>query len=730
MKLEIQSIDYIKSTSEIFLFCRDSSGKLITYKTRYYPYFFVHRDVNLPQNSGILKIEDGYISAFDEPLKKLTFHTVPQLVERRKILENLGVRTYESRIPFVERWLIDKGIKTGVEIIDSSIKPIEFHTDPRVIWLDIETTTLSIGAEPIDVIGVMDVNKRVIYLLTTIRDEPSIERLTDFQVEIFHLENEWHLLCLFEQLIKEINPDLILGFNITKFDLPFINKRSPRSLRLGRLNRPLTKYGTIWGRTVLDYEEVWFNLMATELRSHSLSGIIDYLELPYQKVKITDWKKTLETDPYLILDRNLRDLELCYLIEQKVGLIELMNAIRRFVGCKWKSTLSKSRIAKILLYREFPDKKFPSGGFKHESYKGAVVIEPKVGIHENVAVIDFKALYPMIILEYNLSPDKYSMLPQIIQKLITLRESFKARMKSASSLEEFEKYKRLQRAIKFCVNACYGMCAYAGSPLFSIEIASQVTANARKCLLEAKQIVEDLGYEVIYGDTDSVFVKVSSLDEAMSLVDQINQQLSKKYKYIRMSLDSYFEKLILLTKKRYSGFSIYEKGKKISPKLVKVGIRRTDISKYASKVMDEVIKLILQDKIQEIPNYLREVKRTLPEVPISEIALPKGLRKELDLYKTRTIFHEAVEYSNTYLGMEIIAGEKPLFLPIKRVPRGYPSISLITIREDTELPDGFELDYDQIYKKYILKPIERFLELVGLSAILKGSYSLDRFILK
>ena len=142
------------------------------------------------------------------------------------------------------------------------------------------------------------------------------------------------------------------------YDLPFIYKRSPFPIELGRPPYPqLSRYGTIKGRVVLDYEEVWLKMMATELRSHSLAGILDYLKLPYEKVSISNWKQTLRTDPYLILDRNLRDLELCYLIEQQVGLIELMNAIRRYVGCQWKSVLSKSRIAKILLYRKFPEKK-------------------------------------------------------------------------------------------------------------------------------------------------------------------------------------------------------------------------------------------------------------------------------------------------------------------------------------------------------------------------------------
>jgi len=117
-------------------------------------------------------------------------------------------------------------------------------------------------------------------------------------------------------------------------------------------------------------------------------------------------------------------------------------------------------------------------------------------------------------------------------------------------------------------------------------------------------------------------------------------------------------------------------------------------------------------------------------VPISDLALPKGLRKEIDDYKVKNIYHQAVEYSNKYLGMEIVAGEKPLFLPIKKVPRGYEFTPMIAIRDDFELPKGFEPDYLLIYKKHILKPIERFLELLNLDYLLRqaGTRSILEFL--
>ena len=101
MKLEIQTATYEKSTSRIFLFCRDSSGKLKTIKQHYRPYLFVPAEINLPENSGILRVEDGYTSIYGEPLKKVVYRTVPDLVESRKLIEHFGYMTYESRIPFV-----------------------------------------------------------------------------------------------------------------------------------------------------------------------------------------------------------------------------------------------------------------------------------------------------------------------------------------------------------------------------------------------------------------------------------------------------------------------------------------------------------------------------------------------------------------------------------------------------------------------------------------------------
>jgi DNA polymerase I len=168
-------------------------------------------------------------------------------------------------------------------------------------------------------------------------------------------------------------------------------------------------------------------------------------------------------------------------------------------------------------------------------YAGAIVLPPKPGIHEQIAVLDFKAMYPNIMVAYNLSPDTYvspnepqppsgvfeapevghkfrkeppGFYKEVLTYLISVRDKIRSKLKGLPpDSGEYRVLNARQKAVKIITNASYGYAGWIGARWYIKPVAEAATAWGRNIISNAVKIAETLGVAVIYGDTDSLFVK-------------------------------------------------------------------------------------------------------------------------------------------------------------------------------------------------------------------------------
>ena len=212
------------------------------------------------------------------------------------------------------------------------------------------------------------------------------------------------------------------------------------------------------------------------------------------------------------------------------------------------------------------------GGYVHS-------LDP--GLYEWVCVLDFKSMYPSIIIDRNLcfttmsedgeietphgvkfsSPEqKKGLLPDLLLNLMTNRDSAKKLQAAAQTETEEQYYRRVQEAIKILMNSVYGVFASYFYRFTNLDIGASITAYAREYVKEILKDLEKEGLDVIYGDTDSVFFRSphSNLEETIDF----GQKIAERYSVGAKQLE--FEKILQPffshgVKKRYVGKQIWPK---------------------------------------------------------------------------------------------------------------------------------------------------------------------------
>ena len=169
------------------------------------------------------------------------------------------------------------------------------------------------------------------------------------------------------------------------------------------------------------------------------------------------------------------------------------------------------------------------------------MLEPLTGMHRNVWVFDFKSLYPSIIRTFNIDPLSYvaaptrgaelietpggafrrepAILPRMLDELFPRREAAKRAGDSVAG-----------HAIKILMNSFYGVLGTPACRFYNPALANSITGTGREMLLWSKQWFESAGYTVLYGDTDSLFVRSGSTDpeQARAMGKQLAARLNQE----------------------------------------------------------------------------------------------------------------------------------------------------------------------------------------------------------
>lgn len=204
---------------------------------------------------------------------------------------------------------------------------------------------------------------------------------------------------------------------------------------------------------------------------------------------------------------------------------------------------------------------------KDKKYRGGLVVEPTEGIHFNVSVMDFASLYPSIIKVRNLSYEtvrcthdecktntipgtthwvctkKNGLTATLIGSLRDLRVNYYKSLSKNPSLSADQKqlYTVVSQALKVILNASYGVMGAEIFPLYCLPVAEATTAVGRYTILETIEKCKSVGIEVLYGDTDSLFLKAPSQDQVQGVVEWaktefgVDLDLDKEYRYVVFS---------------------------------------------------------------------------------------------------------------------------------------------------------------------------------------------------
>jgi len=600
------------------------------------------------------------------------------------------------------------------------------------------------------------------------------------------------LLINFFNYIKERDPDVITGYNVD-FDLIVLRFESYRQglqkyfdylsalHDLGySVGRPVTKKhrirGVDWkrrgiildGREVIDILDLIRMISYTQLEEYNLDFVAkkflgkDEGKLTWNGKKIGPRiKEVWAKDPLLVLKYNKHDTELCVLLDKKRKLIEFLDELRKTVGVRLGDAFSQQRMidtealrrSKVPLPSKFERK-------SKESYTGALVIEPVRGRHNWVVALDYSSLYPSIIRTFNVDTESYiedarllkgrdafflksggkkwiflksprGLIPQMLDDFIKRRMEVKERMKREKDRLRLEVLDTKQNSYKILANSCYGMYGYR-SRKYSPTVAEAVTLIGQEVIKFTKQLLEERGYLVVYGDTDSVlFVSKSNnysdaLEEGKRMRKIILEELPKflsgfgltehDRNYFDIKVERVYKVLYVSRKKRYCGLISSRKGEE-KLEIKGLDIRRSDSSELAKELQKFLLESLLRGKEKEvILNHISEKLNQIETYDLGKIGVPSAISKELKAYKNNAIQKRAAMNSNYYLSTKFGYGDKPkrvYIIPPEEI--GDPFLDVIAFDEETKIPKYIKVDYQKMIDKTIRPKIVKFLEELEIS---------------
>ncbi|CAD7959821.1 unnamed protein product [Amoebophrya sp. A120] len=314
----------------------------------------------------------------------------------------------------------------------------------------------------------------------------------------------------------------------------------------------------------------------------------------------------------------------------------------------------------------------PGGKGKGPQYSGGLVLEPKVGLYDDfVLLLDFNSLYPSLIQEYNicfstvqrprgdiigtmteqelmqatkppLSKDEKNegILPRVLRRLVSSRKEVKKQIKEtpASDTAKLQQLETKQKAIKLTANSMYGCLGFSNSRFHAKPIAALITQRGRGALSETQQLIEGLQYDVVYGDTDSVFVRsfTKEYGDAVKIAQKIKSEVNKKYRKLEIDLDGVFQRILLLKKKKYAGLKVVNfENKQFEQEYKGLDLVRRDWCKLSSDMGKEILEKILGGEYSEdgivdwIHEYLKDIRKKIDnnEIPIAQYVITKGISK-------------------------------------------------------------------------------------------------------
>ncbi len=836
MNFQILDADYTYYDGKpvVRLFGRDESGTSICCSVPdFEPYFYAKSP---PESAQILKERfKEYIKRIEvvsrfEPvgyfrnpvsMLKITLFDPKGVPVIRDDVRKMVDDVYETDILFRNRYMVDNALggmgwaraepegKTIGNNVLSSIKITSKKVEPVAILKNAPLRHLAFDIECLPLKGGMPVPETSPIILMSLAFEPDFKgkktlvlvgKLNSSSGDVESFGSEEAMLRRFFDIIREYDPDILLGYNSNSFDIPYIVER------IRTLNKKGARIDPLMGR---DGKAVYYKKFGNTTRV-SVMGRIAVDVLPLVRKEFSLKQYTLKNAAKELLDREKldipflemeaywndngeklskfieyarRDSELALGFLLKLQLIDKYIALARVSGTLLQDILDggQTQMVENLILRDYrkhdrvlparptgemSDERFDEG----EELAGGEVLEPKKGLLENIVILDYKSLYPTIMMAHNLCyttevvderPDDVvttpsggifvsqkvvkGIVPAILEDLLNRRQETRAKMKTATE-EEYRVLDATQLALKILLNSFYGYSGYARARLYSITLASAVTSLGRQNILRTKALIEDeikeiilkndqaftkdeatggksIALSVVYGDTDSVFVNLMdreiTLDEAEHVGHKIARIVtSSLQKPMELVFDSFGRRAIFIAKKRYAILLLEKSNGDVLEKIRVKGMEtvRRDWCELTTKTMEKVLELVLKEG--KVDDAIELVKTTIDS--IREIDARKHPELFDKLILTRQYTKKPERYRSRQPHITVVDKLKSRGI-IANVGDRIPFVILAgngLFVDRAEDPDyarekNLPLDVDYYVTKQILPPVERILSDFG-----------------
>jgi DNA polymerase-2 len=668
----------------------------------------------------------------------------------RDRLTAAGIPTCEADVRFAMSYLIDRGIRGALSIAgeghhrpgvglvfdEPDVTPADWTPALAVLSLDIETDpgARRLLSAALHGCGVSEV------LLLTPPGWSAPEGACSF-------ETETDLLVALARRVREIDPDVILGWNVVDFDLATLARLAERrhvALELGRgagklrirpSNGPrAAAQASVPGRVVLD---------GIQLLRGAFVRMDDYgLDAVARSVlgegktlagegKAAEILRLFREDRGRFVEYNRTDARLALAVVEKLRLVELAVERSRLTGLPLDRVAGSIAAFDFLYLSDLRRRRIVAPSVRAvpvaEPQEGGHVLEPAPGLFRHVAVLDFKSLYPSLIRTFEIDPlnlvrpEAGQAEPDPIvapsgaafrrQKAIlgTLLDDLMPRREAARRAGEGTK----SHALKILMNSFYGVLGTPACRFYDPRLANAITGFGREMLLWCRERIEREGRRVLYGDTDSLFVESGAADPdaARAFGEQLAAALSRDLAThvrsrwrVESRLELVFDRLYLRlclpamrqdaagARKRYAGLVADGRASRV----VFTGMEavRSDWTALAKEVQRELYRRLFTD--EPVAPYLREVVARLRAGELDDrLVYRKTLRKAPESYTATTPPHVAVA---------------------RRTGRRRGKIAYVVTVAGPRPPEGAReaLDYDHYVRKQVGAVAEPVLALLGL----------------
>lgn len=770
-----------KKESFLTLYVKTKKGKELFFERRFFPYFYVIVDDAKKRVSEIEKhlfskkfmVRKALVEkkSTAENVIKLVFNNTEELKESREEVKQFSfvLERREYDIPFTKRYLLDTGLSplNGITIETKNGSDVEKATSFEIgeneisglsmVSFDLETYSPGRFSNPLkDPIISVAVSEEKDTTFGWVKSGEKNEHI--------FFESEKEVVKEFVSQMEKKNPDIVVTYNGDNFDFPYLIQRckklevdlkraffgeTPKLKRMG-----LDNAFRINGVQHLDAYKV-IRIMnrfgVVSLVKFDLESVVESIFGVYKiKVDHTQINHAFETGKGMkeVLDYNLEDASYTYKIAQRFILL-YAELCRLSHGTLFEASRSgASSLVEDLLIRkafelnELVPNKPEEGEVKSrtlQSFQGGYVKEPLPGLHENIAVLDFRSLHPSIMISHNVSPEtlrcyhqecmggknvspdkdwfcmkEKGFVPIVLEEILEKRVEAKKGMKKTNPKDPaYALFAAKQQALKILLNSHYGYLGYPRSRWYSRQCAKAITAWSRHYIREINMKAEEAGFTALYSDTDSAFLKIpkeKTKEDVLEFVKKMNANLPEA---MELEFEGYYKRGIFVTKreggaakKRYALLD-FEGNLKI------VGFEyvRRDWAKIAKDTQREVLQAILevgnpQKAIEIVKDKIKRLRDGKAEK--KELIVLTQIKKPLKKYESIGP-HVAAAQKAIARGKEIEVGTTISFI----ITKNGKSISDKAELEEFVKEGNYDADY--YIEHQVIPAVIRIISELGVS---------------